>query len=243
MLDPGEETSQPVIDLTQMLEEGIPLAHVLPAIEMQPVLSQAKGDLVNCHSMVLSEHTGTHFDVPRHIDREGATLDDFDPASLCGPIIKFDVESRPKGLEIDLDLIKYVQRNDGLEIIKGSVALLNTGHSKLWSATAKGEAYLKNRPFLSVGAAQYLVDQGVRAVGIDVGGPDQLGGDLAIHRLLLTQGVYIIESLCNLDAVPRTGYLFMAFPLKIRRGTGSPIRALAVPPQFLERLIRLTSRP
>jgi len=238
MINQSKAISQSIIDLTQTIEEGIPLAHVLPAIKMDPVLSQAKGDPVNCYSIALSEHTGTHFDVPRHVYLEGETLDEFEPTSLCGPIIKFDVESRPKGLEIDLDLIKYVQQDHGLKIVKGSVVLLNTGHSKLWTNTPNGEAYLKNRPFLSTQAAQYLVDWGVTAVGIDVGGPDQLGSNLPIHRLFLKQGVYVIESLCNLDAVPNTGYLFMAFPLKIRRGSGSPIRALAVSPEFLERLIK-----
>jgi arylformamidase len=225
-----------VIDLSQTLEEGIPLAHVLPPIKMSPVLSREKGDPVNCYAMVLSEHTGTHFDVPRHVDSSGATLDDYEPTSLCGPLVRIDVLKRPRGLEIDRNLIEKVL--PAKAACKGAVVLLNTGQSKLWKNTPEGEAYLKNRPYLSTEAAQYLVDQGAKAVGVDVGGPDQIGSDLPVHKLLLKQGVFIIESLCNLDHVPETGYLFMAFPLKIGKGSGSPIRALAVAPQFLKELIR-----
>jgi kynurenine formamidase len=122
-----------VIDLSQTLEEGIPLAHVLPPIKMSPILSQTKGDPVNCYAMVLSEHTGTHFDVPRHVELSGATLDDYEPTSLCGPIVRIDVVQRPKGLEIDQELIENILYKSGLKIRSGSVVLLNTGHSKLWT--------------------------------------------------------------------------------------------------------------
>ncbi len=228
--------SRLVIDLTQALEPGIPLAHVLPPFDAQWVLDQDKGDPVNCMSFHLSEHSGTHMDVPRHVLKSGDSLDAFAPTLLCGPVIRLDVTNRPKGLEIDLALVKQALQREKIDRLKGAVVLLHTNHSLLWQTGPEGQKYLAQRPYVAPETAQYLADQGIRALGVDVGGPDPLGGSLAVHRLLLERKIFIIESLCHLDQVPPRGYLFLGFPLRLKAGTGSPIRALAVAPEFLRDL-------
>jgi kynurenine formamidase len=225
-----------VIDLTHTIQPGIPVAHILPALTMRFVLSQSRGDPVNCQLITLTEHTGTHFDVPRHVDSAAPALDEFLPAAICGPIIRLNMEKQRRGLAIDVSRLEHAEIESGTKIASGSVVLLHTGHSKLWRADDAGQEYLNDRPFLTLEAASRLVERRVKAIGLDVGGPDPLGSDLPVHKLLLAKGILIIESLRNLDMVPSVGYIFMAFPLKIRGGTGSPIRAVAVSPRFLERL-------
>ncbi len=229
-----------VIDLTQTLEENIPLAQILPPLRTNWVLSQQRGDFVNCQSLILSEHTGTHMDVPRHIQKNGKTVDNLPPTVLCGPILKFDLTYQRKVSKIDLESIRHIEKKNRMKTQKGSIILLHTGHSRLWRTGEKGKAYLKDRPYISFEAAHYFIGKGIRAIGMDMGGPDPLGSNLPIHKLLLGKEVFIIESLCNLDKIPAKGYIFMGVPLKIKGGTGSPIRALALSPLFLKKLIDTT---
>ena len=69
----------------------------------------------------------------------------------------------------------------------------------------------------------------IKATGIDLGGPDPLGGSKHIcHEILLSNDVYIIESLCNLDQIVGKEVTFLAFPLKFEGFSGAPTRAVAM---------------
>ncbi|MGE5542817.1 MAG: cyclase family protein, partial [Bacillota bacterium] len=174
---------------------------------------------------------------------DGATIDELPADVLIGPIVLYDFSSIERGAGIAAEDIRRYEEASGIRATEGSVALIRTDHSRFWSPTESGQAYLKDRPFVKEDAAQYLVDSGIKALGIDVGGPDRLGGSLDVHKLLLAQGVYIIESLCNLDRIrPGDRYFFLAFPLKIRHGTGSPVRAIAVSDEYLAALLGSSAR-
>ena len=77
-------------------------------------------------------------------------------------------------------------------------------------------------------AAQYLVEKGVSLVGCDTLAIDAFGSEEhPAHYTLLGNEVYIVENLKNLDKLPSWS-LFMAFPLKVKGGSGSPVRTLAL---------------
>jgi arylformamidase len=232
----SEESS--ILDLTQTLEEGIPLAGMLPPFHLKGLSRTSAGQSLNVGGLELSEHTGTHMDVPFHVYHDGNTVEMAPPDVLVGPISVYDFSNIPveKGI-CKQDLLDDEKRT-GISAKEGDVVLLHTGHYKYWSPTPEGQAYLKNRPFLTTDLADELVSRRVKAVGMDMGGPDPLGGvGHPVHKILLGAGIYIIESLREIIKVPPKGYVFLGFPLLIKGGSGSPIRALAVSQSYLLKLV------
>ncbi len=229
-----------IIDLSQTLEEGIPLAKMLPPFQLRGVSRINAGQNLNVSVMELSEHTGTHMDVPNHVYEHGKTVDEVAPDILVGPILVYDFSSVPveKGISRH-DLLEYEQRVN-IKAKEGTVVLLYTNHDRLWNTTPSGQAYLQNRPYLTNDLANEFVDRHIKAVGMDMGGPDPLGGSgHPVHEILLGAEVYIIESLRDIKRVPQRGYTFLGFPLLIKNGSGSPIRALAVSRKYLQNLVHL----
>ena len=102
-------------------------------------------------------------------------------------------------MAITADDVKEAEAKAFREIQAGDVVLLATNHSRLWRETPEGYEYLKNRPWIDPSAAEYFVEKGIKAIGIDVGGPDPLGGTHIIHEMLLSRDILITESLCNLE--------------------------------------------
>ena len=78
-------------------------------------------------------------------------------------------------------------------------------------------------------AAEYLIEKGIKAIAIDVGRPDPLGGTRhIIHEMLLEKDILIIESLHNLQKIKNMEVFLCCFPIKIGGGTGAPTRAVAM---------------
>jgi kynurenine formamidase len=80
-----------------------------------------------------------------------------------------------------------------------------------------------------MGTAEYLIAKSIRALGVDTLSPDSPEAlrTNPIHPVALEKKVLIVENLCNLEQLPDF-FLFVALPLKIRAGSGSPIRAIAL---------------
>ena len=94
----------------------------------------------------------------------------------------------------------------------------------------EGTGFLEDWPGLGGDAAGYLVEKGVSLVGCDTLAVDAFGSEEnPAHYALLGNEVYIVENLNNLDKLPPWS-LFMAFPLKVKGGSGSPVRAVALVP-------------
>ena len=216
------------IDLSQPLFNGIPRASLLPRFVTWPCLSKQAGDSVNSNAQLFSDHTGTHVDAPRHIFDDGKTVDQYPVDAYSGRAIGLDLRECD-GKAITAEAIQQAEKKACRPVEAGDIVLLVTNHSKLWEATPNGYAYLKNRPWVDPEAAQYLIDKGIKAIGIDVGGPDPLGDSShIIHNMLLSRDILIIESLANLESVMNRECMFLAFPLKLQGSTGSPTRAVAM---------------
>jgi arylformamidase len=119
----------------------------------------------------------------------------------------------------------------GKKEIKEKIVILHSGWIKeKWGAA---ELYGEN-PFLTQEAADWLVSQKIRAVGVDfpIDNPDQtllpLEKKFPIHRTFLKNGIPHIENLCNLELIDRDEFLLVALPLKLYRCNGAPARAVAI---------------
>ncbi len=109
--------------------------------------------------------------------------------------------------------------------VRGKAVLVHTGWDRHW----RTDQYFEGHPFLTADAAAYLRDAGARLVGIDSLNIDDIAdGARSVHTTLLGARIPIVEHLCNLDALPASGFRFSAVPPKVR-GIGTfPVRAFAL---------------
>ena len=135
-------------------------------------------------------------------------------ADLEGIVIRAD---HKQTLAIDASFFR------GKEL-RGRAVLVHTGWDQYWNT----EQYFENHPYVTEDAAQYLLDCGVKLVGIDsVNIDDTIGKTRPVHSLLLKAEVLIVEHLCNLQQVPDEGFTFSALPPKFKGAGTFPVRALA----------------
>jgi kynurenine formamidase len=204
----------------------------------------------------LSFHTGTHLDALGHVwenDRTFADTPLSDGVDIWG-LSRFGVETVPpiitRGVLLDLptffdrplsagEVISPEHLQDALaavdaDVRAGDIVLLRTGWSEYYEVD--NETYLKGWPGIGLAGAQWLVEQGVVAIGSDTMGlevePGEHPGILyPVHAFLLVQsGTYIIEQ-ADLDALAQEGitqFLCLCLPPKFKGGTGAPVRLVAV---------------
>ncbi|MYM18561.1 cyclase family protein [Brevibacterium sp. 5221] len=187
-------------------------------------------------TLLISEHTGSHVDAPRHIHPGSETIEDFGPDVLFAPYKKYDLTrfELEAGVPVTLEQIEQVEREDGIELREGDIAILQFG----WDQYLKPDSHDPeergwwgaNEPGLTDEACKHFADRKIRAIGADSAAVDIVikDGKLtdapghAVH--FLPNRILIIEGLVNLGAPPVEG-AFFAMPLKIDGGSGSPIRA------------------
>lgn len=180
-------------------------------------LSQSidRGDECNVSSITLSSHSGTHVDAPFHFEPDGATVDMLPLETLVGPAWVVEITDKPA-----------IERED-LEVagLKGKERILfKTSNSNLWNSAQFSREYVH----LSLEAARYLVQAGIKLVGIDYLSIEKFeSDDHPVHHQLLRNGIVVIEGL-NLSQVPAGRYQLVCLPLKIRAGDGAPARAILI---------------
>jgi len=199
-------------DITVSLSAELPIYPEDPPIVITPWNSISGGDSCNLSQISLSTHSGTHIDAPRHFIDSGASVDAVPLGALLG-----------NALVVEIPGVKEIGRHDLERLrIKGAErVLLKTDNSKLWKQTG----FVKEYVALSVEAARYLVEAGVKLVGIDYLSVESFEGNGEVHRLLLENGVVILEGVTLADVAPGE-YELICLPLKIKGGDGAPVRAL-----------------
>lgn len=187
------------------------------------------------------EHTGTHFDAPAHWisgkDLPDATVDAIPVGAFIRPVAVIDCSAEAEADEDFLMTPDFIQRweaeNGAVEA--GSWVLMRTDWSK-----RKGAEYLNLRedgahsPGPSPDAIRYLIDKrdiigfGTETVGTDAGQAAHLSPPYPAHYALHGAGRYGLQCLANLDQLPPKGAVLVCPPLKIKHGSGSPLRVLAL---------------
>lgn len=188
-----------------------------------------------------AEHGGTHLDAPIHFAEGAATADTVPLRRLVGGAAVVDMTARA-GADRDALLevadLEADERRHGA-IAAGAMVLVRTGWGTRWpdaarylGTAARGDTAGLHFPGVSEAAARWLVtERHVRAVGIDTASIDRgTSTDFAAHRVLAAAGVPVFENLANLDRLPARGAAVVALPMKIRGGSGGPLRALAILP-------------
>jgi kynurenine formamidase len=191
-----------------------------------------------------SEHGGTHIDAPVHFAQGRQAVDQIPLENLIGLAIVVDVtDASTQSADYQVtaaDLQRWEQQHGA--IAPDSIVLLRTGFSRHWPDAAKylgtaerGEAAVAKLHFpgLHPDAAKWIVaNRPIKAIGIDTASID-FGQSTVYesHRVLYDRNIPAFENLTNLDRLPPRGAHIVALPMKIRNGSGAPLRAVAILPR------------
>lgn len=190
-----------------------------------------------------AEHGGTHLDAPIHFAEGQWTADEIPLTSLISPVVVIDVSDAALGnpdYRLDVATLKAWESEHGA-IPKGAAVLMNTGYAQFWpdrlrymGTDARGADGVANLHFpgFSIEAAAYLYDvRAIASVGLDTPSIDYgQSKDFVVHRYLYSRNVLGFENVANLDALPATGAFVIALPMKIRGGSGGPLRIISLVP-------------
>ncbi len=200
-----------IIDITLKVDKQLAVWPGDTPFAFQWKWKMAKGDPVNVGSVEMSIHTGTHVDAPYHFLEKGERIDEVEPEVYVGPALVVDV----RGDEvIGLGSLKDADLSETPRV------LFRTG---AWEDHSQ---FPESFPVMEEALIDYLAEQGVRLVGLDVPSVDPPESkNLANHHRLAANGIYILESLDLRKADPGL-YELIALPLKIGGADGSPVRAV-----------------
>lgn len=225
-----------IVDLSQEIYPGMPVFNGIPEVKMNihatheewDKISGSKEQTPSVHKIEMGEHTGTHVDSLSHMDKayreksiDKMPLSMFYTEAFC-------LDFSTKGLN---ELISAQELEDkckkARQIIKpGDTVLIYTDHYRRYFGTEQWS----NGPGITENAARWLGEQGVSAFGVETMSPGvRKVSNKGVHKICGKLGFTHYENLINLHKlVGRGRFRFIALPLKIRGGTGSPVRAVAV---------------
>jgi kynurenine formamidase len=195
------------------------------------------------HRFRTAEHGGTHIDAPIHFYADRWTVDEIPLDRLVGPAVLVDVSDRcakDSDHRVSISDFEAWEKEHG-RIPRASIVLIRTGFGRFWpdrkaylgtderGASAVAKLHF---PGLHPDAARWLIaERQIHAVGLDTASIDH-GPSKAFeaHRALFEANVPAFENLAGLDELPATGFSVVALPIKIRGGSGGPLRAIAILP-------------
>ena len=171
----------------------------------------------------LHSHAGTHLDAPSHFLEDGLSLEGVALEKCIGPAWVIDLSFlQPREIITVEHLVPYSER-----VTRGARLLLKTG----WSSHADMPDYRTHFPRLSLSLAQWFAQRGIFLLGVEtpaVASMDDREELISVHQALLRAEIVIVEGLANLDALSTDRVTFIALPLKLQDGDGSPVRAVAI---------------
>ncbi|HEV7398492.1 MAG TPA: cyclase family protein [Pyrinomonadaceae bacterium] len=225
-----------IIDLSQEIFTGMPVYPGLPEVKVSVYASHEQWDGITDSEIVspgvnrleLGEHTGTHVDAISHMARqyreqsiETMPLSMFYTEGIC-----LDLSHKRLRDLIEIEDLERALSEASLEIKRGDTVLLYTDHYRRAFRTDDWH----HGPGLSVEAARWLGQQQIAAFGVEPMAPGVIDvSNKEVHHVCGELGFTHYENMMNLyQLIGRGRFRFIGLPLKIRGGTGSPVRAIAV---------------
>ena len=236
------------VDLTQTLSTDTPTIALPPefgqcaAFQIEEISRyDERGVAWYWNNFTVGEHTGTHFDAPVHWvtgkDLPRNALDTIDIRDFIAPAVVIDCSAEAAAdpdFQLTIEVIEAWEAEHG-RIPPRSWVLFRTDWSK-----REGDAYTNrgedgaHTPGPNPAAVRFLVHErdahgfGVETIGTDAGQGHLFDPPLPAHALFHGAGRYGLQCLTNLDQLPPTGVVIIATPLKIKGGSGSPLRVIAL---------------
>jgi kynurenine formamidase len=200
-----------------------------------------KGYFYSAYRYSAAEHGGTHLDSPVHFAKGRFTVDQLPLERLMGPAIVIDVTAQC-GRNVDYlvsvgDFQNWERRNGRIQ--PGTIVLLRTGFGKYYpdrksylGTDERGAAAVAKLHFpgLDPAAARWVTEnRSIKAIGLDTASIDRGQSTLfESHRVLFEHNIPAFENVANLDQLPAKGFSVIALPMKIKGGSGGPLRIIAL---------------
>lgn len=204
----------------ELLDVSIPIQPGMPQWAGEEImatrsLSELPRDQANVTQLLMTTHTGTHVDAPRHFMERGKTLDQIPLDRWVGPCTVVDLSDQTTDITAD-DL-------ENAAIPTGVTRLvLKTRNSELWRTHP--ETFFEDFIALAPSGAIWIVERQIQLVAIDYLSVGSVAPDgVETHRILLANELAIVEGL-DLSKVPAGPYELLCFPLKVFGGDGAPAR-------------------
>jgi len=200
-----------------------------------------KGFYYAANRFATAEHGGTHIDAPIHFYDDRSTVDEIPLERLVAPGVVIDVRENVRedpDYLVSIDDFKAWEASHG-ELGEGVIVLLHTGYGALWEdrtsylgtdLTGPEAVPELHFPGLDPKAAKWLTtERQVAAVGIDTASIDHGQSTyFESHVTLFDADVPAFENVANLDRLPKKDFLVVALPMKIKGGSGGPLRIVAM---------------
>jgi kynurenine formamidase len=205
-----------------VIDLSLPVNNEMPGASIS-VAKRLEVEGWNATTLNLYSHCGTHMDAPCHFLPGGASLDQQDLLVCVGPATIVNVAPAKAKQLIEIEDLGSLADS----IAPGERLLFRTD----WHKRFGTPEYRDQLPRISLKLAQFLVDKQVGLIGVeppsvaDVNNKREL---TEVHQTLFRGNVLIVEGLANLDQISSTTVQFIALPLKIIGGDGSPVRAIAI---------------
>lgn len=207
--------------MAEIIDLSLTLDQEMRGVSWEPAKILEK-DGWNARWLHLYSHAGTHMDAPVHFGVNDQSIDNIPLTNCVCRAWMVDVNAGNK-TKILVDHVKEFEN----KVEAGDGLIIRTG----WSHYYKTDMYRDELPGISEELARWMVERKMKMLGVEppsVADVHDLHEVTKIHQILLAGGVIIVEGLANLHLVKTNPFTFMAFPLKIKDGDGSPARAMAI---------------
>lgn len=206
-----------VIDVSLRIDPDLLVWPGNPGVMITPASRISRGDSSNVSEIRLGSHTGTHVDPPSHFLEDAPAAEDLPLDVMIGETTVADL----RGVAGPIGPGELGALSLNVEVTR---LLLRTDNSALWAAYP--HVFPDEYVSVSADGARWLVDHGIRLIGIDFLSIEARGAPgHPTHRTLLEAGVVILEGLDLSEVEPGT-YTLVCAPLKIAGGDGAPARAV-----------------
>jgi len=212
-----------IVDLSRIIYNGMPKIPVLPDVRVRRCISIDEGHPLNVTEISLACHAGTHVDAPIHIVPNGKSIEELPVESFVGPGAVIPVKKKGGEEVAAKDL-----EGSRVPVNRGDILMVYTG----WDEKFESPDY-NLHPYFSVDAAEWMVQRGIKLVGIDCITVDlptplrQKGFNFPVHRTLLGSGVLIAENVANLGRIVGKKTRILALPLKVKGSDAGHARIIA----------------
>ena len=206
-------------DVTVETSETLPVWPGDPRVSIERIQKLEVGANANVSKISMSLHTGTHVDAPYHFLQNGPRLAEIPLDRFFGAVTVIEMQEDID--TINAEVLERIDRSLFTERI-----LFKTRNSAYWSEPVVSHFH-SEFVGIDITGAQFLVDRGVRLVGIDYLSIAPFRQSKPTHEVLLTAGIVIVEGL-NLSAVAQGSYQLYCLPLKLGNAEGSPARVILI---------------
>ncbi len=218
---------QRVIELSYVIHPGKerrPFSvELVGADQIDSTLHRSEGQWYVMGNLNFTAHVGTHIEAPFHCLPNGEDLSKIGAERLIGDAVVLDLQGLPFQHKITLAEFQAAAAKAG-GIRRGDILLCHTGYSRYY-----GTDDYARRPGFERAALEWMVEQGVKLMGVDMSGIEtREAPNNAYHTILLSRGIPLIENMTNMEALSRSRVMVFALPLAVEGLEAIPLRVIAL---------------